>query len=372
MKTTGIYVHIPFCKSKCAYCDFNSFAGAESMIEPYIASLCNEICVAGERNRICVDTVYIGGGTPTFCGTKALCKIIDAINSAFRITKDCEITAECNPGTADFSKLSAMRSAGINRLSIGLQSTDDKMLRDLGRIHTFGEFSDCFADARKAGFENISLDLMFGLPNQTPKIWYETLHRAAEFGAEHISCYALKLEEGTPLAAKNPPLPDDDTVADMYDSCVAILSEHGYGRYEISNFAHRGFESRHNLKYWHCDDFLGLGAGAFSCMGSTRFSNCAPICDYISKIQSGGSAVSEKTTLSDFDRMSEFVFLGLRCADGISLSEFKNRFDRDISEVFGKPIKKFTDMGFLISEGDRLRFAEQAFFVSNTVLSEFV
>lgn len=372
MKTIGIYVHIPFCKSKCAYCDFNSFAGMENAVEPYISALCDEIRIVGDCNRLYVDTVYIGGGTPTFCDAKTLCKITDTLSSTFQLTDDCEITAECNPGTADFSKLSAMRNAGINRLSIGLQSTDNKILRDLGRIHTFREFSDCFADARRAGFKNISLDLMFGLPNQTLKIWHETLHRAAEFGAEHISCYALKLEEGTRLAAANPPLPDDDTVADMYDSCVEILAEHSYGRYEISNFARRGFESRHNLKYWHCDDFLGLGAGAFSCMGGVRFSNCSPIHDYILKIQNEGSAVSEKTELSDFDRMSEFVFLGLRCAEGISLSEFKKRFGCDISTVFGKPIKKFTDTGFLLAECDRLRFADRAFFVSNSVLSEFV
>ena len=371
MKKTGIYVHIPFCKSKCGYCDFNSYAGLESMIAPYFSALSEEIRNCGEKCEICADTVYIGGGTPTCVDTDYLCGLMKNIFSSYKICDGSEITSECNPKTADEEKLRMMRRSGINRLSIGLQSTDDAMLRTLGRIHTFSDFLDCFRSARRAGFENISLDLMYGLPNQTISGWRETLLRAAELGAEHISCYALKLEDGTPLAAANPPVPDDDTVADMYDMCCEILARFGYERYEISNFAKIGAQSRHNLKYWRCDDFLGLGAGAFSCMNGARFSNEPCVSEYIKLIQNRGSAVRERSELTPFDLMSEFVFLGLRCADGISRREFSRRFGRDLSEVFGQQIKKYETGGFLISEGDRLRFSDKAFFVSNTILADF-
>lgn len=372
MKNTGIYVHIPFCKSKCGYCDFNSYAGQEDMFSPYFSALGREIRAYGERLDICADTVYIGGGTPTCVGTELLCGLMQNIFSSYNISDGCEITSECNPKTADAEKLSRMRESGINRLSIGLQSTDDDMLRALGRIHTFADFLCCFRDARQAGFDNISLDLMYGLPNQTADGWRETVLRAAELGAEHISCYALKLEDGTPLAAAKPVLPDDDAAADMYEICCAELAKFGYERYEISNFAKTGARSRHNLKYWRCDDFLGLGAGAFSCMDGARFSNARRVDEYIGLICAQGSAVTEKTQLTEFDRMSEFVFLGLRCADGISCGEFLRRFGRSLHDVFGKQIEKYEKLGFLISEGGSLRFSDKAFFVSNAILSDFV
>lgn len=372
MKTLGLYIHIPFCKAKCGYCDFNSYAGKEEYIESYFSALLREIEETAIKYPLPVDTIYFGGGTPTFADTLYTCKVLAKIKELFEQCSNCEISIECNPGTIGYEGLKNLRDAGFNRLSIGLQSADNGCLKALGRIHTFEEFADCFKNARLAGFENISLDLMYGLPDQTMKEWKDTLEQAVSFGTEHISCYSLKVEEGTPFAKKELNLPDDDTVADMYELAVDFLDKKGYDRYEISNFAKKGCESRHNLKYWKCNDFVGLGAGAFSCAEGVRFSNTADICRYISAVQTSGSALADEEVLSDFDKMSEFVFLGLRLKDGISQIEFKNRFNMNIDEIFENQIERYTKMGFLIRDNGNIRFSDKGFFVSNTILSDFV
>lgn len=372
MKTLGLYIHIPFCKAKCGYCDFNSYSGKEELIEPYFSALMKEIETTAEKYPLPVDTIYFGGGTPTYVETKYVCVALEKITELFEQCSKCEISIECNPGTIGFEGLKNLRNAGFNRLSIGLQSADNKCLKSLGRIHIFEDFSECFKNARNAGFENISLDLMYGLPDQTMQEWKSTLECATAFGTEHISCYSLKIEEGTPFSKINLNLPDDDAEADMYEMAVTYLGDCGYSRYEISNFAKDGFESRHNLKYWLCDDFVGLGAGAFSCADGVRFSNCSDIYEYIKKINNCGSATEEKEILSDFDKMSEFVFLGLRLKEGISEVEFKNRFGTEIDKVFGKEIEKYRKMGFLIRENGNIHFSDDGFFVSNAILSDFV
>ncbi len=372
MKTLGLYIHIPFCKAKCGYCDFNSYAGKEEYMESYFSALMKEIEVAAKKYALPVDTIYFGGGTPTFVNTAYVCETLAKIRELFEQCSNCEVSIECNPGTIGYEGLKALSEAGFNRLSIGLQSADNNCLRALGRIHTFEEFGECFKNARTAGFENISLDLMYGLPQQTMTDWMKTLECAVNFGTEHISCYSLKIEEGTPFAQRELNLPDDDAVADMYELAVSFLGDKGYDRYEISNFAKSGCESRHNLKYWKCDDFIGLGAGAFSCAEGIRFSNVSDICEYIEKIREKGSAVETEDPLSDFDKISEFVFLGLRLKGGISEKEFKKRFNLNIDEIYGKQIEKYTKMGFLIREEENIRFSEKGFFVSNTILSDFV
>lgn len=317
MKTLGLYIHIPFCKSKCGYCDFNSYAGKEGLVEPYFDALNREIELASNKYTGPVDTIYFGGGTPTYVKPKYICKTIDTIRNNFEQCSKLEITTECNPGTVEYKELCELYDGGINRLSIGLQSADNGCLKNLGRIHTFEDFDKCFHNARKVGFNNISLDLMYGLPDQTMDDWTETLKKAVSFKPKHISAYALKIEEGTPFANAKLNLPNDDTVADMYQQAVQVLGSAGYNRYEISNFSLPGYESRHNLKYWQYNDFLGFGAGAFSCTDGVRFSNALNIEEYIDSINEKKGAEVYREELSDFDKMSEFVFLGLRLERGI-------------------------------------------------------
>ena len=370
---SGLYIHIPFCKSKCKYCDFNSFANREKDIEPYFSALNNELSAWSEKlaSRQ-FDTVYFGGGTPSFVGPSILCKCIEHIKKIFPISSDCEITVECNPGTIGFDGLKKLKSAGANRLSIGLQSTDSQTLSVLGRIHSVNDFEECLAAARFAGFDNISLDLMYGLPDMTMEKWEKTLEKAVSYLPQHISAYALKIEDGTPFSKMQLNLPDEDLCSDMYEKAVEILRKNGYCRYEISNFALPGKESRHNQKYWECCDFLGLGAGAYSCINNVRFNNAADIIEYIQKINPTGFAVNEKEEISFAEQMSEFVFLGLRCEKGISKTEFKNRFGKNIKDYFGQPIEKYINLGFLIDENGFLRFSDKGFFVSNTILSDFI
>ncbi len=372
MKTLGLYIHIPFCKSKCGYCDFNSYAGKEGLVEPYFDALNKEIKMLSKKYTGPVDTIYFGGGTPTSVDPELICQVLENIKENFEQCSNIEIAAECNPGTIDIEGLCKLSDAGINRLSIGLQSADNVCLKALGRIHTVEDFDKCFHNARRAGFDNISLDLMYGLPDQTMDNWTQTLKSAIQFSPEHISAYALKIEEGTPFANTKLNLPDDDLVADMYQRAVQILGAEGYSRYEISNFSKPGLESRHNLKYWQCDDFLGFGAGAFSCADDVRFSNALDIEEYIKSINDKKSAVVYNENLSNFDKMSEFMFLGLRLEDGIEEKEFQKRFNLNIDEVFGKQIDKYTKTGFLIRENGKIRFSDKGFFVSNIILADFV
>ncbi len=366
----GIYLHIPFCKQKCLYCDFNSYAGKETMMDEYCDALKGEI-VSYSSDEV-VDTIYFGGGTPTLFGGQRLAELLQKVRESFKLTEDCEITAECNPGTIDKKGLEQLRLAGFNRLSIGLQSTDDKMLKKLGRIHSVDEFRQCFDAAREVGFENLSLDLIYGLPGQTVASWKDTLEKALAFAPEHISCYGLKVEEGTPFASMNLSLPDDDAVGEMYDVCVERLKQTGYGRYEISNFAKQGRESRHNLKYWRCDDFFGLGAGAYSCMNGVRYDNVRGIGEYCKAIVEKKSAVEEKFPLSWDDQMSEFCFLGLRTTKGISEEVFHQRFGKEITDVFGDVLKKNLERGTMLYQNGQYRVAPEFLFVSNSILADFV
>lgn len=366
----GIYIHIPFCKAKCLYCDFNSFAGVDSLQPLYLQVLKKEISAMMDIRK--VDSLYIGGGTPTVLQAELLVEILLKIRENFKLSPDCEITVECNPATMQEEGFRVLRQGGVNRLSIGLQSTDDTELQRLGRIHTFEDFAKCYNDARKAGFENISLDLMYGLPGQTMRGWRKTLKEGVSFRPEHISCYGLKLEEGTPLFLQNPVLPDDDSVAEFYDYCVNYLGEQGYERYEISNFSLKGRESRHNCKYWQCEDFIGFGAGAYSCVNDIRYANIGDIRKYCDYINNGKSVINEKTPLSLEDKMSEFCFLGLRTAKGISVREFYDRFHQNIEDVYGTVITKNLRRGTLLRFDDRISIAPEFFYVSNSILADFI
>lgn len=366
----GIYVHIPFCKAKCLYCDFNSYSGMDAYQEAYLKALQKEI--ESKKDSRKVDSLYIGGGTPTVLKAESLVQILSILRGNFVFSPDCEITVECNPATMQEEGFRILKEGGFNRLSIGLQSSNDDELRALGRIHSFEEFSICYKEARKAGFENISLDLMYGLPGQTMERWKKSLEDAISFHPEHISCYGLKLEEGTPLFFQNPILPDEDAFAEFYETCVNDLAEQGYERYEISNFSLPGKESRHNCKYWQCNDFIGFGAGAYSCVNDERYANINSIPTYCSYIESGKSVVEEITTLSLKDKMSEFCFLGLRMSNGISQQEFKERFHQSIEDVYGEVLTKNLRRGTLLRLGDRIFIPSQFLYVSNSILVDFI
>ncbi len=364
----GLYIHIPFCKQKCKYCDFNSFSGLEDLFEDYFLCLEKEIKAVAAENLV-FDTVYIGGGTPTAPPNYYLTGLIEKIKN---ITSDCEITVECNPGTVSYDDLKRIKLAGANRLSIGLQTTEEAQLKVLGRIHSLKDFEDCFYNARKAGFENISIDIMFGLQGQTLESLGETLEQAVKYNSEHISCYCLKIEDGTPFAKMHLNLPDDDECADMYDLCVSFLAEHGYNRYEISNFSRNGKISRHNTKYWLLDDYIGIGAGAHSLYKDRRFFKIANVREYIKAILGGGDAVAHSDIIDKEEKMSEFVFLGLRMAEGIDEKRFENLFQIPIDKVYGEQIEKYIKMGVMGRKCGKTYINPEFLYVSNNILSDFV
>ncbi|MBE7011668.1 MAG: oxygen-independent coproporphyrinogen III oxidase [Ruminococcaceae bacterium] len=363
---TGLYIHIPFCVKKCKYCDFNSYSGCESLYEDYFMCLEKEI---EKYEDVLFDTVYIGGGTPTVPPNYLLIGLIEKIKNK---TEDCEITVECNPGTVMLTDFENLKSVGVNRISMGLQSADDEELEILGRVHSFSDFEESFKNARKAGFDNISLDIMFGLPEQNMEKLQRTLAEAVKFGAEHISCYCLKIEKGTPFYNMKLNLPDDDMSADMYDFCVSFLEENGYKRYEISNFAKNGKASRHNRKYWLMEEYVGIGAGAHSFLGDKRFSKIKNVKDYISAVKNGNDAVEELNPVGIQEKMSEFVFLGFRMTNGINEANFEKMFNRNIFDVYGDELKKYLDMGVMERKCGRIYIKPQFLYVSNNILSDFV
>lgn len=368
-KKLGIYLHIPFCIKKCAYCDFCSYPGsADGVMRRYSDELCRRIEsleIAPEE----VDTVYFGGGTPTLLPTECFENIMRALNDRFNILKDAEITAECNPASITNDGLLALRQTGINRLSMGLQSANDNELLALDRVHSFKDFCVTFEEARAAGFDNISADLMYGIPEQTLKSFKRTLRALVSLAPEHISAYGLKIEEGTAFHRMydSLTLPDEDAEYEMYSMCCSLLKENGYGRYEISNFAKPGKQSRHNLRYWHLDDYIGFGVAAHSCFGGRRWGNSRDIDAFLR----GEDITEEHYAISNDDRVWEYVMLGLRLEEGVSESKFKELSGKDLRSVFST-VDKMTALGFIESENGAYRFTTKGFFVSNAILSDML
>ena len=363
MNDLGLYVHIPFCKSKCHYCDFCSFSHAETKMEAYCDALVKEIREAAKvyGNRP-VDTVYFGGGTPTTLPLPLISKLIKAIFDLFNVKTDAEITTECNPGTVDLNFLRALRALGFNRLSIGAQSMNDRELELLGRIHTARETAETVQNARRAGFDNVSLDLMLGISEQTPKSLEESLRALVALAPEHISAYGLKIEEGTPFFAKKDSLilPDEDTERELYMNTVAFLAEHDYARYEISNFSRDGYRSRHNLRYWRRQDYLGLGLAAHSCVGNRRFWNTHSLPDYLAgKTESGGE------TVSPHDILCEQIMLAMRLDEGLDT----RALGKD-AEPYINGLLRFLPVGLVKKEGEHIAFTSDGMYVSNAILAE--
>lgn len=371
-KSLGLYIHIPFCRTKCLYCDFCSFVSRdESEREAYVCALLNEIEARGTKEYL-VDTVYFGGGTPSLLSVEQVARILCAVRENFALCEDVEITLECNPIThLDDGReyFSALRSLGVNRLSIGIQSAVDEELKLIGRRHTFDEAKWTFLCARESGFENVSVDLMFGIPSQTMESLEFSIASLLSLNPEHISIYSLQLEEGTALyrLRKRYDIPDDDTVANMYECVVSLMKKAGYSHYEISNFAKEGRESRHNSKYWRLDEYLGLGLAAHSDFSGKRIENTCDMDDYLA-----GRYILGEQFISQNERELEFLMLGLRTSVGISKSEFFVRFGIDFDEKYGKKIEKFEKMGYFLQNGDRVFLNERGFEVSNAILSELL
>lgn len=331
-KPLGIYVHVPFCKSKCVYCDFYSLPHAEERMDAYVKAVTAhllETAPQAERHR--VDTIYFGGGTPSYLGAKRLREILSVILKKYDVDKHAEITLEANPDSAqDWRELRALRKAGFNRISLGMQSADDAELAEIGRIHTFDQVRSAVEAARRARFDNLSLDLIYGLPHQTLDRWLSNLEAAVALTPQHLSCYGLKVEEGTPLFLRQDAagLPDDEQQADLYLAAVELLRHYGFFQYEISNFARTGFESRHNLKYWTLQEYAGFGPGAHSDFGGVRYAYVRDLDAYIRGILAGTPILSENERIPQLDRDTEYLMLGLRTVRGIAPREFENRYRR--------------------------------------------
>ena len=370
-KTLGIYIHIPFCASKCAYCDFYSLAGCDKLMPRYHNALLQHLREAGPQLReYYTDTVYFGGGTPSYYGARRICDIFNALKRDALVYKTAEVTVEVNPDSVTRHDLLLMRSEGINRLSIGAQSANDAILKLIGRRHNWKQVAAAVKNARAAGFENVSLDLIYGLPSQTRTDWTDTLDRALALQPDHLSCYGLKLEEGTPMArdyAGSPILPDDDEQADMYLYTVETLARFGYRQYEISNFAKPGFESKHNLKYWLLQDYMGFGPGAASCAGGLRYSYEKDLQKYISGVQSGESILAECEKIDLLGRAAEYLMLGMRTVRGISAKEYHNIYRSDFAPL-EELLQEFSRKGWAVEESGRWHFTPSGFLLSNMLI----
>lgn len=383
MKRLGIYVHIPFCAKKCDYCDFYSLASSEDEKKAYIEALKREIREASKKvsDEYRVYTIYFGGGTPSIIKADYIKEILDEIRSGFKLYEDGffpEITIECNPKTVDMEKLLVYKEAGINRISLGLQSTDDDELRLLGRIHTYEDFLDSYDMVRKSCFTNVNIDLMSAIPKQKITTYERSLDELIKLNPEHISSYSLIIEEGTNFYKKyseNAPLvmdlPSEDEDRAMYELTAAKLKEAGYKRYEISNYAKKGYHSRHNTSYWERIPYLGFGVGASSLFDNERYDNVGNLKDYIKS--AGISDIRRNITkLSLEDEMSEFMFLGLRLTDGVSKVNFSQSFTFTVEEIFGDVIKKHINNKLLVDDGEFLKLSDRGLDISNYVLSDFL
>lgn len=371
-KPLGIYIHIPFCIKKCVYCDFLSAPANKDIINAYVDALINELSNCRQNTfRHQVQTIFIGGGTPSAIDSRHIKRIIKTIYEHFDVSEFAEITIECNPGTVTKSKANAYKKAGINRISMGLQSANNEELKSLGRIHSFEDFIKSYNILRAAGFDNINVDLMSATMGQTVESYENTLKKVIELGVEHISSYSLIIEEGTPLyEATDLDLPSEEDEREMYYLTEKMLNKAGYKRYEISNYAKSDRECRHNISYWVGTDYIGFGIGAASLFENVRFSNGRDLQSYIDS--NGLNGPCEEEELSENARMEEFMFLGLRMMEGISKRYFYRRFKTEFDDIYGKVTKKLVKQGLLIEDDDNVRLSKKGIDVSNYVMSEYL
>ncbi len=373
----GLYLHIPFCKAKCIYCDFYSLPGAtDARMDAYTDALAAHLTEAApQAAHHRVDTVYFGGGTPSLLGAGRLTRILKVILKKYDVTRDAEITFEANPDSAgDWRELRALRRAGFNRISLGMQSACDAELRDIGRVHTFAQIRAAVEAARKAGIQNLSLDLIYGLPRQSMEQWQATLGAAVALEPQHLSCYGLKVEEGTPLFTRrnSAALPDDEAQADMYLYTTEYLARCGYPQYEISNFARPGFESRHNRKYWTLGEYAGFGPGAHSDFGGVRYAYEKDLDTYIQGVTQGAPMLSESLEIPPQERDTEYLMLGLRTADGIRPADFEQRFRRRFN-CFLPFLEDCRKAGYAVCAANgSWRLTPKGFLLSNQIIGRLL
>lgn len=382
MKNLELYIHIPFCMKKCDYCDFLSGEASEFEKKEYIRTLLNEIKFqAYDCEDYEVSTIYFGGGTPSILKAQVIDSILQEVYRHFHVKEDAEITIECNPGTVEREKLALYKISGINRISLGLQTANNQELKTLGRIHTFEDFLESYDAARKAGFENINVDVMSALPIQTVASYEMTLKNVLRLKPEHISAYSLMIEKDTPFyekyseddyirasGGKPKYLPSEEEERRMYRLTKELLADQGYQRYEISNYAKPGFECKHNVGYWRRENYIGMGIGASSLFENTRFHNT----DIMFEYRKGNFEREDEEVLSKKAQMEEFMFLGLRMTDGISRADFKEQFGMEIEGAYGQALEKLTAGGYLEKREGRIFFTEAGIDVSNTLLTEFL
>ena len=388
----GLYVHVPFCQTKCPYCDFNTYAGIEDQISGYVKSLQDELSGWGNvLGHPPVRTIFLGGGTPSYLPTSDLTDIQRTIRRAFKVEESAEITMECNPGDVTLDKALSWRDSGVNRISMGVQSFDDDLLGLLGRRHTADEAKQAFHTLREAGIVNQSIDLIYGLPYQTAKQWTDTLEESIALEPEHISLYSLQIEQGTPLAVDvetgKYPIPDDDLAADMYEEAQSRLGENGFRQYEISNWSMPDMESRHNIIYWRNEPYLGVGPGAHSWLANKRFANLRSPRRYVSVVAkeystNGDDPVNAMTlprgpveqidVTSPAIDVAETMMMGMRLNQGVSHERFEKRFGLNIEAVFPDEVERLTKLGLIEITDDALLLSERGRLLGNEVFAEFI
>ena len=370
----GLYVHIPFCAAICNYCNFNRGLFDAALKQRYVAALIHEITRAGDASP--ADTIFFGGGTPSLLEPDEIHRIIDACRDAFALTSDAEITLEANPETVTLDRLAAFRQAGVNRLSFGVQSFRDDELQRLSRLHSASRAADAFGLARQAGFENISLDLMMWLPQQTIEQWLESVEALIRLGPDHASLYLLEIYPNAPLrdamARSKWSLAPDDDAAEMYLQAMSRLDAAGYEQYEISNVARQGRESRHNLKYWLDGEWLGFGCGAHSTRDGVRWKNQSSTEQYIAAVTGGGQLETDRRELSTQERLEDALFTGLRLTRGIDLKRIKGRYGADVWRRYGLELQPFVDEGLLIYDGDGLRLTRAGMLLAHEVMTVLI
>jgi oxygen-independent coproporphyrinogen III oxidase len=373
MDELGLYVHVPFCLKKCAYCSFYSQAGRQDRSR-YIAAVTKQLRQCSSPRPL--TSIFFGGGTPTMLPAEVLSRLLAECHQRFSCAEDAEISFEANPATVDLSALQTLRQAGFNRLSIGAQSFQDNELHRLGRPHSAEDAAQTVRLARKAGFSNISLDLMYGLPDQTLQTWQATLEQALSLAPQHLSIYELTIEDGTPFARQQERgelhLPNEDTVLRMLEATQQMTGDAGFCRYEISNYALPGFECRHNLNYWRSGDWLGLGPSAVSSLDGTRCTAIADVDEFCCRLESGQEVWQEQETLEPEAAFRESVVIGLRMTDGIALDELRHRFGIDTEAYYGETLTRFVRLGMLELARGHLRLTAQGLLLANTVMAELV
>lgn len=374
MKQLSVYVHVPFCIKKCLYCDFLSFNAGPKLIDSYFEALGKEIVACADNFRDYeIKSVFFGGGTPSFVDSRLICSCLDSIRKNYNISEDAEISIEVNPASAIFGKLNNYKKAGFNRISIGAQSLNDRELKVIGRAHDKKAFYDTFENARKAGFSNINVDVMSALPGQSLESYMDTLRKVVSLRPEHISAYSLIIEEGTPFYDMELDLPSEEVDRAMYHETKRFLEEHRYHRYEISNYARgKDHECFHNKVYWKRGDYLGLGLGAASMVNNRRWSNTGDTEEYILNSKDLGAIRRNTEELSTKAQMEEFMFLGLRLVEGVSIAEFERQFGRPIFGVYADVISKYRELGLLELQQGYLHLTDRGLDVSNTVMADFL